>query len=177
MRYYRQKLKVRPRSRLDPTRPIREAVRVVERDLKRLASAVTAARTRLEMTQDEFAKACGLGIVTIQRVEKGIVTPRAKTFAGLDRGAQWPDGTARAIYETGAEPPEPTTLAAGPVHEWSAAERARMRDMPWTEVRETYETFARKSEFVANVWMREVMRVKAEAEVGERLTTKSEPLS
>ena len=128
------------------------------------------------MTQDEFAKACGLGIVTIQRVEKGTVTPRAKTFAGLDRGAQWPEGTARAVYEQGAPPPELPT--APPAHEWSATERQKMRDMPWTRVRETYEMFLQESEYLAQVWMREVMRVKAEAEqASARVNTQSDQLS
>lgn len=126
------------------------------------------------MTQEEFADACDLALPTIQRVEKGTVTPRAKTFGKLDKGALWPAGTARAIYEDDAQPP---AAAATPAHEWSAAERERMRDMPWTEVRETYEMFRQRSEYLAEVWMREVLRVKSEAEISAQLTTDSSPLS
>jgi transcriptional regulator with XRE-family HTH domain len=62
------------------------------------------------MTQEEFAKHCGLSPTTIQRVEAAEVRPRAKTFSGLDRGAGWEPGSTRALYETGKKP----TLAAGP---------------------------------------------------------------
>lgn len=167
MRHYHWKLKRRPPSRVDSSRPVRDAAWVAERDLKRLATAVVEARTLLGLTQEEFAVKCALSLPTIQRIEAANVTPRTKTYTGLDRGADWPAGTARRIVEEGFRPRPP----AAPTHEWSAAERARMRDMSMTEVRETYEMFRRKSEYLAEVWMREVLRVKAEAEIEDRLTT------
>lgn len=143
---------------------------VAERDLKRLAAAIVGVRNRLGMTQSEFAKACGLGLPTIQRIEAGTVTPRTKTYSGLDRGAGWPPGSARRIVEDGV-PPREAEPPPSPAHEWSAAERERMRSMSMAEVQEIYETFRRRSEYLSDIWIREVMRVKAEDEAGERLTT------
>lgn len=83
---------------------MRQTVHVAERDLKRLGEAVEAARERLDMTQEEFAQACDLGLTTIQRVEAGKVKPRTKTYKRLDQGAGWTPGSARRVVEH-AEPP------------------------------------------------------------------------
>lgn len=88
----------------------------------------------------------------------------------------WTEDTPRTILDDPEAPTTPTSrpeVAARPRHEWSAAERKRMQDMPMAEVQETYETFRRRSEYLSEIWIREVMRVKAEAEAGERLTTDS----
>jgi hypothetical protein len=121
------------------------------------------------MTQAEFAKACGLGLPTIQRVEAATVTPRTKTYAGLDRGAGWPPGSARRTVEDGS-PPREIEMPPAPTHEWSAAERQQMQGMTDTEVHETYEMFLRRSAYLAQVWMREVTRVRAEAEQAKAVT-------
>lgn len=124
MRYYRPKIKFRPPSRLDSSRPVREAVPVAERDLKRLAAAIEATRERLGVTQEGFAALAELSLPTIQRVEAGKVAPRAKTYHGLDLGAGWPPGTARAIAEgTLSGPPEPAQVTAG------SAARRRLTEM------------------------------------------------
>lgn len=128
------------------------------------------ARTRLDLTQKEFAAKCGLSHPTIQRVEGATISPRSKTYKGLDRGAEWPEGTARRIVEEGWRP----EANPAPKHEWSAAERARMRDMPMTEVRETYEMFRRKSEYLAEIWIQEVMQVKADAEIEAKADNQSD---
>lgn len=173
MRHYHPKLKQRPPSRLDSSRPVKDAGAVAERGLKRLATAIKDVRERLGMTQSEFAAACDLGVPTIQRVEAGTVSPRTKTFTGLDKGARWPAGTARRIVEDGTPPPATVETPTTPAHEWSAAERKRMQEMPMAEVQETFEVFRSRSEFLADVWLREVMRVKAEAENAQEAATDS----
>lgn len=64
-----------------------------------LASAIVSAREQLGVTQEEFAAHAGLSLKTVQRVELGRVTPTAKTFNGLDRGAKWSPGRARRLYD------------------------------------------------------------------------------
>lgn len=106
MRRQRRKPRTRPVGRLDSTRPVRDAVRVAERDLKRLADAVIAARSGLRMSRDEFAAKGKLGPKTVQRIERcEIANPRGATLTGLDLAAGWPDGTARKIWELDLEPP------------------------------------------------------------------------
>lgn len=95
----------RPVGRVDSVRPLRHPVHVVGRDAKRLAEAVRAAREELGMTQKEFAERGGIAMLTVQRVEQGSVSPRTKTFTGLDRAAGWLSGTARAILERGIKRP------------------------------------------------------------------------
>ncbi|MEU0515837.1 helix-turn-helix transcriptional regulator [Amycolatopsis sp. NPDC006125] len=83
-------------------------------DVKRLADAVKAARGDLELSQLEFANRSGLGIATVQRIEREEVRPRGKTLTMLDRSAGWPIGTARAILERGIERPPSQPLDAAP---------------------------------------------------------------
>lgn len=128
MRYMNLKSRSRPRCRVDSKRPMRQAMTVTERESKRLGTAVQTVRERLDVTQEEFAVLCGLSLMTIQRVELGKVKPRAKTFGGLDKGAGWPEGTARSILAGGPIPstanePEPT-----PEHD----EDAELREMVQT---------------------------------------------
>lgn len=104
MRHYIRRERSGPHARVDRTRPIRHAVDVTGREEKRLGEAVVAARERLNLTQEEFAERCQLSLTTITRVERGRVSPRTKTFAGLDRGAAWEPGSARGVYTSGAEP-------------------------------------------------------------------------
>ncbi|WP_143132410.1 hypothetical protein [Amycolatopsis rubida] len=86
----------------------------------------------------------------------------AKTFDAIESALDWPKRSMQAYLDGG---PEPTATAPEePRHEWSASERARMRDMSMAEVQETHDIFRRRSEYLADVWLREVMRVKAEAE-------------
>lgn len=136
-------------------------VRVAERDPKRLGDALVSIREQLRLTQEEFAARAGVALKTLQRIELGRTVPRGKTLNRIDDTAGWEPGHARRLLE-GDMPPsvDPVDVA----HEWSAAERARMRDLSWAEVRETYEVFRQKSEYLAEVWMREVLRVKTEAE-------------
>lgn len=112
MRHVRRISRSRPKCRVDSARPVGHAVPVTERDLKRsrLRSGVLSARERLQVTQEQFATRAGLSLKTVQRVELATATPRAHTFVGLDTGAGWEPGSARALYETGQEP----ILAAGP---------------------------------------------------------------
>jgi transcriptional regulator with XRE-family HTH domain len=106
MRYLRKKGLNGPTCRVDSRKPKRHDVRVAERDLKRLASAVLAARERLGVTQAEFAaRSDDLSLPTVQRIEAGSVKrPRAKTFRGLDEAAGWTAGSARAVLEAGRSP-------------------------------------------------------------------------
>lgn len=104
MRHYRRFRRSRPKCRVDSTRPLRHAVSVAERDLKRLGAAIVSVRDLLGVTQEEFAERAGLSLKTVQRVELAIGKPRATTFKGLDRGAGWVSGGARGIYEDGREP-------------------------------------------------------------------------
>jgi transcriptional regulator with XRE-family HTH domain len=91
---------------------MRHPLHVAGRDVKRLARAVVDAREELGLTQEEFRKKGKLSIITVQRVEAGKVSPRTKTFNGLDKAADWPPGTARGILEGRME--RPTTKAAEP---------------------------------------------------------------
>jgi len=65
---------------------------------------VRAVRDELGLTQKEFAERAGLAEITVQRIEQAKIDPRAKTLTGIDRGAGWPAGAARAVM-AGAEPP------------------------------------------------------------------------
>lgn len=96
----------RPSSRVDSRRPVRHAVRVEGRDVKRLAEAVRSARGEMGgLSQREFAERAGLSEITVQRIEAAKIEPRSKTLAGLDRAIPgWESGTARAIL-LGGEPP------------------------------------------------------------------------
>lgn len=71
---------------------------------ERLALGVIAARERLNLGQEEFAKKAGASIKTIQRIELRRVTPTIKTFNKIDQGAGWAKGDARRLYEEGREP-------------------------------------------------------------------------
>lgn len=104
MRHYMRRARTDVHCRVDSTRPTRHPVHVTGREEERLAKAVIAARERLNLTQEEFAKRCQLSLTTIGRVERGTAGRRAKTFGGLDRGAGWLPGSSRAVYTTGAEP-------------------------------------------------------------------------
>lgn len=104
MRYLPRTTRSRPQCRVDSTRPTGDDVRVTERDVKRLGAAVVSAREALGMTQEEFAVHCELGLSTVQRVEAGTITPRAKTYQKLDKGCGWEAGSARALVEYGRRP-------------------------------------------------------------------------
>jgi len=105
MRYRPRRSTRGPCSRVDIRRPMRQDVHVKERDVKRLADAVTDRRGELGLTQEEFADQCGVSLPTIQRIEARRITPRATTLAGLDRGARWKQGSARATLAGGRPTP------------------------------------------------------------------------
>ena len=71
---------------------------------ERLALGVIAARERLNIGKEQFAKKAGASIKTIQRIELRRVTPTIKTFNKIDKGAGWAKGDARRLYEEGREP-------------------------------------------------------------------------
>lgn len=104
MPHGRQNPSSRPQPRLDSRGPGRHAVTVSRTDVERLAHGIIAARERLGLSQDEFAGRAGIALKTVQRIELGLVAPRARTFAGLDRGAGWAPGSARALFEHGTTP-------------------------------------------------------------------------
>lgn len=111
MRYYARRSRRHPSCRVDTVAPLRQAMEVAERgskspsaEQKRLAQAVLARREELGLTQEEFAERAGLALKTIQRVELGQVVPRTKTFRGLDDGAAWSSGSARAVFRDGRGP-------------------------------------------------------------------------
>lgn len=104
MRHFRRQPRVRVYARVDTPRPLRQAMDVAERESERLAAAVVAARERLRVTQEEFAALAGLSLTTIQRIEQMRITPRTKTFSGLDQGAGWVPGSARGVFRDGREP-------------------------------------------------------------------------
>lgn len=87
-----------------------------------------AARERLSVTQEEFAELCGLSLTTVQRVEQGRVVPRAKTYSGLDRGAGWEPGSARAVLKDGRPPVVVEDKGSAPQMTSSQA-RARFAEM------------------------------------------------
>lgn len=164
MRNYRPRLKRRPRSRVDPSRPMREATHVAGRDLKRLGDAVKSAREQLGDSQPEFAERAGMGIATVQRVEKAEIEPRAATYGKLDRGAKWPQGTARAIVEQGIKPPpsvrdEPADVTEP--RELSADERKQILAMSFDEVWAFAKRLEHTSELAAWLWLGEAARIKA----------------
>ncbi len=113
-------------------------------------------------SQPALASRAGISPRKVSDVERGEFAG-AKTYDAIENALGWPANSIREYLDGGAEPQVPPRSADTP-HEWSAAERDRMRDMPWTEVRETYEVFRRRSEYVSDVWMREVLRVKAASE-------------
>lgn len=132
----------RPKSRIDRPGPLRHAVYVSEGVVKsprpaqeRLAEGVIAARERLQLTQEEFAEKAGLSLKTVQRVENKRATPQAKTFNGLDQGAEWVPGGARLLYEEGREPVEIGRVAesaasgrlVGLLESWTDEEIERLR--------------------------------------------------
>lgn len=105
MRHNSRRPRVRVYSRVDRSRPLRQTAHVAGIELKRLAEGVITARERLRVTQEEFADLAGLSVSTVRRVEQeDLNSPRTKTFAGLDRGAGWVPGSARALFREGREP-------------------------------------------------------------------------
>jgi transcriptional regulator with XRE-family HTH domain len=109
MRYSQRGYRRRPRARMDSTGPMRDDVRVTDRDLKRLADAIKDARGKLGVTQDEFARrAANLSLPNLQRLEKAAVNnPQAKTLSALDEAAGWEPGSARGVLEY-SRPPKTT---------------------------------------------------------------------
>lgn len=152
---------------------------------ERLGEAALKAREALGFSRPQLiAAAANIGVTlnkkSLELVEKGQPGVGQSFLFALGRFLpNWTEDTAKAILE-GEPPPTtgPVEVVTSPVrHEWSAAERQKMRDMPWTEVREMYELFLEKSRYLAEVWMREVIRVKAEAEELARAATEGESLS
>lgn len=101
----RRKTTSAPNGRVDSSRPLRHACRMSRRDVKSLAQAVKDVRSELGLSQREFAERGELSPLTVQRIEAERVEPRTKTYAGLDKAARWPPGTARAIAEDGGKRP------------------------------------------------------------------------
>jgi transcriptional regulator with XRE-family HTH domain len=138
--------------------------------MEALGAAFAKRRVRMAMSrQDQLASAAGVGVRTISDIETGKTVPRVITMRKIEAALQLPPGTSDKFLsgEISELPDTPAPRRAEeptPAREWSATERARMRDMPMTEVQATHDLFRRKSEYLADVWLREVMRVKAEAE-------------
>jgi transcriptional regulator with XRE-family HTH domain len=138
--------------------------------MEALGAAFAKRRVRMGMTrQDQLAGAASVGVRTISDIETGKTVPRVITMRKIESALELPAGISDRflsgeISELPDAPAPSRVNESAPVHEWSAAERTRMRDMSWTEVHETYEMFLRRSEYLAQVWMREVTRVKTEAE-------------
>jgi transcriptional regulator with XRE-family HTH domain len=110
---------------------------VTERDLKRLGSAVVAIRTRLGLTQDEFANQATLSIKTVQRIEGARGTPRAVTLNLIDRIApkaypNWQPGDARKIMDGHL----PSPSAPDPTDAVASAARQRIIEMTDEEIAE-----------------------------------------
>ncbi len=144
---------------------------------KKLGEHVRDTRERLGFSSREaLAEVADIGTRSVAAVERGEAAGR-KVLNAVEEALNWPHGTISAFLKGEAElPPLPKRAPApelAPRHEWSASERARMRDMSMAEVRDTHDMFRRKSEYLADVWIREVMRVKAEAEIEDQLTTDS----
>lgn len=104
---------VRPCPRVDMGRPGRQTSVVPLRGLKSLADYVIARRGELGLTQEEFARGGGIHVKTLQRIERGEITPRAKTIGAIDRAAGWESGSTRAIIN-GGEPTLPDSGEYGP---------------------------------------------------------------
>lgn len=127
MRHMQRVRRARPGCRVDSIRPVRDTGPVPSRDITRLAAAARDARERAGLTQEEFAERGGLTSRTIIRLESAVAEPRAKTLHGLDRAADWPPGTARAILDG-------TTAAPEPPPEISETSAARQRILALTDV-------------------------------------------
>lgn len=74
-------------------------------DRRRLAAAVVQRRLQLGLAQGDLKGRGGPGVVTVGNVERctGPV-PIPSTLAALDRGLDWPSGTAANIARGGAAP-------------------------------------------------------------------------
>lgn len=74
-------------------------------NLKKLGAEVLARREHLGLTQDEVADAGGPSNTTQSKIENQLVEVVSRaTLKRLDAGLQWEAGSARRIYEAGADP-------------------------------------------------------------------------
>jgi transcriptional regulator with XRE-family HTH domain len=86
-----------------------------QEDPRRLGLAVRDRRGELGLSQEDFSRRAGSGLSLkqLQRIERGMVRPRAATLGALDRAAGWTSGSARRVLD-GGEPslaqPEPELL-------------------------------------------------------------------
>jgi transcriptional regulator with XRE-family HTH domain len=130
-------------------------------------------------TQPDLARAAGLSRRTVTALENGEKVS-LKSLSKVEAAMGLPTDSLNDYIEHGRPlpaSPNEASVPESPRHEWSSSERHRMRDMPMTEVQETYEMFRRRSEYLAEVWIREVMREKAAAEVRSETNTEREALS
>ncbi|MFI6302117.1 helix-turn-helix domain-containing protein [Amycolatopsis thailandensis] len=130
-----------------------------------LSQLVQERRRELGLSVRAAAKKAGVDRNTWASVEDGSRTLQDRNYTKFEQALELPGGTIDA-YARGVQPPEDA-----PTHEWSAAERAQMREMSDAEVQEAYEFFRSKSQYLADVWLREVKRVKGEAKAAQDATT------
>ena len=75
-------------------------------DWTRLADHVRAARTLLDLTQADLAAKAGIGLSTVQLLERGTTRTRLPdTISAVESALGWAPGSARALLSGGeAEP-------------------------------------------------------------------------
>lgn len=120
-------------------------------------------------SQPALAERAGISARKVSDVERGEFAG-VKTYNAIEQVFGWPRDSMQGFLDGG---PEPRGLPRETPHEWSASERAKMRDMSMVQVQETFEIFRRRSEHLADLWMREVLRVKAEAETAARTSERT----
>lgn len=65
---------------------------------ERVAEALDTQRRRLGINWREFARRAGMSEQHVLRIRKGGIALTRDAAAGLDRAAQWVEGTAMALY-------------------------------------------------------------------------------
>lgn len=72
---------------------------------QRLAAAVKARRDQLELSQIDVWQAGGPSNTTLTNIENGHMSAlNRKTAAKLDKGLRWVAGSARRVFDLGADP-------------------------------------------------------------------------
>lgn len=103
-------------------------MKLKDADWTRLADHVRAARTALDITQADLAAKAGIGLATVQLLERGTARTRLpNTISAVEAALGWAPGSARSVLSGGD--PEPVVslpkirveLASGDVDRVAAA--------------------------------------------------------
>lgn len=117
MRYLQRRTRRRPPLRLDRTRPIGHACRMVGTDFDRLADFAVSRRVALGLEREDVAARMNKSAKTVERIELGH-SVRRETLASLEQALEWEPGSTRRVLEGGVPTPTrddavPTAPAAG----------------------------------------------------------------